>query len=276
MQPTERFSSRVENYTRYRPGYAPAAIGLLAARCGLSSTAVVADLGAGTGLLTESLLTRGAEVYAIEPNDRMRAAAEARLGAHARFHGVRGTAEATTLPAASIDLLVAGQAFHWFEPAAARREALRVMRSGGWGALLWNEHPPAGNAFLADYDALLRRHAAEYDTIVASRADEARMREFFGGSMELATFPNPQIYDLEALVGRLMSSSYAPEPGHPQHEPLLAGLRALFQRHARNGAIEFPYRTLVYFAQFQPSGERERLTKPARARAGRGRASHRA
>jgi SAM-dependent methyltransferase len=252
--PTERFSSRVENYARYRPRYAPAAIELLSARCGLSAAAVVADLGSGTGILSEQLLERGAHVFAIEPNDGMRAAAEARLGARPGFSSVRGTAEATTLAAASVDLLVAGQAFHWFEIAAARREALRVIRAGGFGALLWNEHPPSGSAFLADYQALLLRRAAEYAQIAASRADEAGMREFFGGTMELAMFPNPQVYDFQGLSGRVMSSSFAPEPGHPQHAPMLAELRALFDRHEHNGEIVFPYVTLVYFAPLKPPG----------------------
>ena len=252
MHPTERFSSRVENYARYRPGYPRAAIDLLAARCGLAPDAVVADLGSGTGLLSELLLARGARVLAVEPNDAMRAAAEARLGNQVGFVSVSGCAEATTLAAASVDLIVAGQAFHWFNVARARREALRVIRDGGWGALLWNERPPAPTAFLTDYEALLMRYAAEYASIKASRADEASMREYLGGTMELVTFANQQTFDLAGLEGRLMSSSYAPEAGHPAHEPMLAGLRELFARHARDGHIEFPYQTQVYFGPFRP------------------------
>jgi hypothetical protein len=84
--------------------------------------------------------------------------------------------------------------------------------------------------------------------VVASRADEAEMRAFFGGPIELATFANEQRFDYDGLLGRLMSSSYAPERGHPEHEPLLAGLRALFQRHATGGHVTFPYLTLVYYA----------------------------
>ena len=252
MQPTERFSTRVADYARYRPGYPQAAIDLLAARCGLSATAVVADIGSGTGILTERLLESGAQVIGVEPNDGMRAAAEAHLGARPRFRSVRGSAEATSLPADSIDLLVAGQAFHWFDVPRARQEALRVLHSGGWGALLWNERPREAGAFLLDYEALLLRHAAEYARITASRADEASMRAFFAGAMELATFPNQQVLDFEGLQGRLMSSSYAPEPGQAEHEPMMAGLRAVFDRHEHRGRVVFPYQTRVYFAQLRP------------------------
>lgn len=249
MRPTERFSSRVDDYARYRPDYPPAVIELLTARCGLVSTAVVADIGSGTGILTERLLASGAQVFAVEPNDGMRAVAEARLGGHARFHSVRGTAEATALPDASVDLLLAAQAFHWFDVQQARREALRVIRAGGWAALLWNERPAEASEFLADYERLLLRHAADYARITASRANEASMREFFGGPMESAVFPNQQILDFAGLRGRLMSSTYAPEPGHPQFEPMMRGLREVFSRHEHGGSIVFPYRTLVYFAQ---------------------------
>jgi SAM-dependent methyltransferase len=248
MRPSERFSSRVDDYARYRPSYPPPALGLLAERCGLAAGAAVADIGSGTGILTELLLERGAELFAVEPNERMRAAAEARLRDHPRFHSVAGSAEATTLAPGSVDLLVAGQAFHWFEPQRARLEALRVLRPHGWAALLWNERPPEATAFLADYEALLKRYAPEYTRITASRADVGAMRGFLGASMELGTFANQQILDFEGLRGRLMSSSYAPEPGSADYEPMIGMLREVFARHERDGCVTMPYSTLVYFA----------------------------
>ncbi|HET7755659.1 MAG TPA: class I SAM-dependent methyltransferase [Steroidobacteraceae bacterium] len=255
MRPTERFTSRAGDYARHRPGYPAAAIALLRSRCGLAAGAVVADLGSGTGILTALLLECGARVFAVEPNAAMRAAAEAALRERPDFVSVAGSAEATTLAARSVDLLVAGQAFHWFDAHAARAEALRITRPGGWAALLWNERPAQPTPFLADYEALLARYAPEYRRIGASRAAPATMREFLGSAVELATFPNEQILDFAGLRGRLMSSSYAPERGQPQHEPLLAGLREVFDRHQHGGRIVFPYRTLVYFAQLTPPGE---------------------
>lgn len=254
MQPTERFSSRAADYACFRPGYPPPAIALLRERCGLAPQAQVADIGSGTGLLTESLLASGAQVFAVEPNDSMRAAAETQLAGEAGFHSIKGSAEATTLPSFSIDLWVAGQAFHWFDVAAARSEALRIARPRAYAALLWNERPADADAgpFSLEYDALLRRYAPEYERIVASRANEAAMRDFLGGSFELASFPNQQVFDFAGLRGRLMSSSYAPQAGQPGHEPLLGELRALFERYQRDGRIVFPYQTLVYFAPLKP------------------------
>jgi ubiquinone/menaquinone biosynthesis C-methylase UbiE len=251
-RPTERFSACAEHYRRYRPGYPRAAIDLLAAQCGLGAGRVVADVGSGTGILSEQLLERGAQVIGIEPNDAMRSAAEERLGAEPRFRSLAATAEETTLQAASVDLWVAAQAFHWFDVSRTRLEALRILRGQGHAALLWNERPPEPGAFFIEYEALLHRHAAEYATIVAQRVDAASMREFLGGAMQVARFPNQQTLDYAGLEGRLLSSSYAPPPGHAEHEPMLAGLGALFDRYQRNGEIIFPYETRVYFAQMKP------------------------
>jgi len=252
MRPTERFTVRAENYRRHRPGYPPAAIDLLAAQCGLTAGSVVADVGSGTGILSELLLVRGAQVIGIEPNDAMRSAAEEHLVGRPGFRSVAATAEATTLADASVDLWVAAQAFHWFDAPRARVEAVRVLRGGGFAAFLWNERPPTPGVFLSEYEALLRRHAAEYSSIAGRRADEATMREFLGGKMQAARFPNEQRLDYAGLEGRLLSSTYAPEPDHPEYEPMLAGLRALFDRHSQDGEVVFPYETRVYFARLEP------------------------
>jgi SAM-dependent methyltransferase len=213
---------------------------------------VIADVGSGTGILSEALLERGARVIGIEPNEAMRRAAEEGLAGEPRFRSVAATAEATTLPQGSVDLWVAAQAFHWFDAPRARLEALRVLRPGAFAALLWNEHPAEAGAFLGEYDALLRRHAREYSALAERRADEAGMRAFLGVGMQAARFPNPQKLDYAGLEGRLLSSSYAPERGDPEHAPMLVALRALFERHQERGEIVFPYETRVYFAQLEP------------------------
>lgn len=247
--PTERFSSRVEDYVKYRPDYPPGVIDLLRTRCGLRPGVAVADLGAGTGILTAQLLDAGAQVMAVEPNAKMRAAAQRWLRDRDGFVSVAGQAEASTLGARSVALVVAAQAFHWFNPARTRVEVRRILAVGGWAALIWNERPQTLTGFMADYDALLRRYAPEYEKVLALRAHAAQMRLFFGAEPECAQFTHRQVFGFEGLKGRLLSSSYAPQPGQAQYRPMLAGLRALFERHQRGGEIVFPYRTLVFFGQ---------------------------
>jgi len=251
LKSTERFSTRVENYIKYRPGYPNELLELLRVKCGLTADGVVADVGSGTGILTELLLETGASVFAVEPNREMREAGERLLSDYRRFRSVNGTAEATTLPPASVDLITASQAFHWFDVAQARREFGRILRPRGWVVLIWNERPPDSGAFLDDYERLVRRHAAEYDQVTSRRADEARIHEFFGGAPHTAVFAYRQVFDFAGLQGRLLSSSFAPEPGHPEHEPMICGLRDLFERHSRGGKVVFPYRTLVFYGRLE-------------------------
>ncbi len=247
LDSTRRFSNRVDDYVKYRPNYPHAALEFLREQRGLTRGARVADLGSGTGILTAQLLDAGARVWAVEPNTQMRAAAERLLGGRSGFTSVAGSAEATTLDAQSVDWVTAGQAFHWFEPESTRREALRILVGGGQVALLWNEHSEEPLPFLADYDALLRRHAPEYDQVRSLRADGATMRTFFGREPERVVFAHQQIFDFEGFKGRAMSSSYVPVPGAPGYEPLLAGLREVFERHQRDGTVVFAYQTLVFF-----------------------------
>ena len=247
LSSSDRFLGRVEAYAKYRPSYPPAAIDLLEARCGLKPGVNAVDLGSGTGILSALLLKRGARVFGIEPNREMRYYSD--LALSGEFYTESGTAENTYMPDRYFDLLVAGQSFHWFHPQKARVEALRILKPGASAALLWNERPQEPTPFMEEYEALLRRYAPEYEEVARLRAQEDGIRQFFGSAPELATFANEQVLDFEGLTGRLMSSSYAPMSGHPDHEPLMAGLREVFDRHQRDGKIVFPYRTLVYFGQ---------------------------
>lgn len=247
LSSSDRFLGRVESYARYRPSYPSGAIDLLETRCGLKPGADAVDLGSGTGILSALLLQRGARVFGIEPNREMRSYADLTLSGD--FHSESGTAENTHMPDGFFDLLVAGQSFHWFDPQKTRAEALRILKPGAWAALLWNERSKGVVAFLEDYEALLRRYAPEYEAVARLRAQEDGIRQFFGCPPELAVFAHEQVFDFEGLAGRVMSSSYAPMPERPEHQPLMAGLREVFDHHQRAGKVVFPYRTLVYFGQ---------------------------
>jgi ubiquinone/menaquinone biosynthesis C-methylase UbiE len=248
---TERFSSRVGNYVKYRPTYPPEVLELLQKACGLGAGSVVADIGSGTGISASLLLTSGATVYGIEPNDDMRAAAEEYLGDRLGFHSIDGTAEDTTLPGQSVDLIVAAQAFHWFEPATTRKEFTRILKPSGWVALMWNDRITESTPFLIGYEHLLRAHMPEYLEIGHKEA-MGLIEKFFRGNVSFARFQNKQVFDLEGLIGRVLSSSYAPELGHPGHEAMMRDLRDLFERTQENGFVEFLYNTDVFYGQLTP------------------------
>lgn len=246
--PTARFDDRVDDYERHRPGYPTALVGLLQRECGLGPGRDVADIGSGTGKLTELLLATGARVYAVEPNKGMRQAAERLLGQVPGFVSVDGRAEATGLPDTSVDLVTAAQAFHWFDQTAARAEFLRILRPRGIAALVWNERDDDGSAFLRDFERCLREFSLDYGEVDHRRtASRERISVFFGpGGFREAEFQNRQDLDLDGLQGRYLSSSYALPRGHPKFDEVMAALSEIFQKHQQHGSVRIDYRTRVY------------------------------
>jgi SAM-dependent methyltransferase len=247
LRTTERFSDRVENYVRFRPSYPPEAIDALCRQAGLKSDSRVADVGSGTGIFAALLLPHAARVFGVEPNAAMRAVGERSFGGDARFVSVAGTAEATGLPGESVDLVTAAQAFHWFDASACRREFARILRPGGRVALIWNERLVDATPFLAAYEALLRRHATDYALVNHANLDASAVGAFYEPrDFTLIEFPNEQRFNFEGLKGRLLSSSYAPNAGHPAHGPMLRELEEIFGRHAEGGMVAFRYTTKLY------------------------------
>jgi SAM-dependent methyltransferase len=225
-------------------------LALLERECGLRAGSSVADIGSGTGILSEQFLRFGCEVFGVEPNAEMRAAGERLLSSYAGFLSVDGRAEDTGLPGRSINLITAAQSFHWFDREVAAHEFRRILRPGGWVALIWNERL-VDTPFLEGYEALLGQYSPDYRSVDHRRLDAAAMDEFFGpGNWQLASMPNQQEFDLEGLLGRLNSSSYAPEPGAAAYEPLQADVTALFENHQRDGMVAFRYRTTVWWGRW--------------------------
>jgi SAM-dependent methyltransferase len=248
---TSRFSDRVENYVRYRPGYPPQVIQELRARCGLAPSHVVADIASGTGIWTRMLLVNGNPVLAVEPNAEMREAGERLLAAFPNFTSIAGTAEATTLADHSVDFVTAAQAAHWFNRERARREFVRILKPGGWLVLLWNERLTESTKFLRDYERLLLTYGTDYEDVRHERTTDA-VNEFFDPApFQERTFEMRQEFDYAGVEGRLLSSSYAPGPEHPQHAPMLGELRRIFDANAIGGRIAFEYKTRLYFGRLE-------------------------
>ena len=250
--PTLRFSDRADDYERGRPAYPPVVVELLQERIGLAPGWVVADIGSGTGISSELLLDRGYEVHAVEPNAAMRRAAERRLGGRPGFRSVAGTAERTGLPDASADLALAAQAFHWFDPVAARRELSRILRPPGWVALVWNVRHEDATPFLRGYEELIRRHADDYERVRRGWANEEALAVFFAHGFDRWVVPNEQALDYEGLRRRLVSSSYVPPPSDPRHDPMLDDLRALFDAHQEEGVVGMTYDCMLMTGRLSP------------------------
>jgi SAM-dependent methyltransferase len=249
---TTRFSSRVDDYIKYRPNYPIEIIDLLAEKCGLTPESVIADIGSGTGILTKLFLENGNPVAGVEPNRDMREAGEHHLAEYARFTSVEGTSEATRLPANSMDFVVAGQAFHWFDQSKARLEFQRILKEPGWVSLIWNDRRTDSTPFLRDYEALLQEFGTDYNEINHKNVqDKAVFAAFFGAPPLEAAFDNVQRFDLDGLMGRLNSSSYVPGRDDPRHAAMARRAQEIFAAHQKNGSIAFEYDTRVFYGEME-------------------------
>ena len=243
----QRFSSRVDTYVRFRPSYPKQIIDVLEWECGLTRDSVIADIASGTGIFTRLLLEHGNPVFGVEPNIEMRHAGEEFLSAFPKFKSVNGTAEATTLPDRSVNFVTAAQAGHWFNRERSRQEFARILKRAGWLVLVWNERRTDSTPFLRDYEQLLLRYGTDYNEV---RHEHTAVDGFFDPlPFQQQTFEVKQIFDYAGVEGRLMSSSYAPGPGHPDHAPMLRELRGIFNRHQQGGKVSIEYATRMFYGQ---------------------------
>lgn len=251
FNPLARFSSRVRNYVLYRPDYPPALADFVERDLGLIAGSVIADVGSGTGKLGVLFLERGYRVVGIEPNDEMREAAEELKERFPGFVNLAGQAEALPLEDGSVQAVMAGQAFHWFDAEKTRAELRRVLAPGGLVLLIWNDRSADATPFLRAYERLLTERCPEYSEIASRYANEDVLRAFFGSAgFREERFYNEQVFDWQGLKGRALSSSYIPASG-PEGDAFMAELQKLFAEHNQDGRVAFVYNTQLFYGKIQ-------------------------
>lgn len=238
------------NYVAYRPDYPAEMLEVFEAEMGLDKDSVVADIGCGPGQSSRPFLEFGCEVIGVEPNGLMREAAEDLLSGFDRFSTTPGNAAATGLARDSVDIVVAAQAFHWFDDETTVCEFERILKPGGYTALIWNERQLDSTPFLAGYEQMLLEFGTDYTSVRHDDLTEESIERSLGRKIRKATFPNRQVLDLDGLIGRLRSSSYTPAEGQPGFDRMISRTKELFAEHNENGKIAISYDTNVFYAGF--------------------------
>ncbi|MBN1480261.1 class I SAM-dependent methyltransferase [candidate division KSB1 bacterium] len=250
MDSTHRFSNRVEDYHRHRPGYPNDIIHILQLEGALPAFAIVADVGSGTGKLTQMFFKYVDKIYGVEPNLDMRRQAEKDFVGIARFISVNGSAESTTLHPASIDLVCAGQAFHWFDRETCRGEFKRILKPEGWVALVWNLRDVEEDQLQQAYEHIMKTNIPDYKKLDHKTMTDDKIKNFFcSKDVKKFILPNFQYFDLPSLKGRVLSSSYVPRPPDPVARRILEQVAHFFQQHQQSGRIKFVYKTTLYLGQ---------------------------
>lgn len=245
---SNRFKGKAQNYQQYRPHYPQNIIDILKEKFSFTNQWIVADVGSGTGISSELFVKNGNVVIGIEPNQEMKSVAETFFKNQKNFISLEGTAERTTLPDNSVDLIVAGQAFHWFKPRKAKIEFKRILTTKGYVLLLWNQRNKQSPIQEA-YHQMLLEYAPKYTKVCQDNVDETSIKRFFSNNCYFQqSIPHSQFFNFEGLLGRLLSTSYAPTKLAKNH-PLMIRLKQIFEEFNKNGIVEFPYQCEIYCGQ---------------------------
>ncbi|MDD5361732.1 MAG: class I SAM-dependent methyltransferase [Ignavibacteria bacterium] len=245
-----RFTGRVENYAKYRPGYPEQVISALEKNIGFDQAKDIADIGCGTGILSKLFLNNGNLVFGVEPNEEMRANAEKQMAKFLNFISVNGTAENTALATHSVDIVTVGQAFHWFDFKKAKKEFNRILRKDGHVVILWNERKNT-SLFMKALNKTLKTLNQEYEEAEENIADKDLLKTFFGeDKMHTNLFQNFQMLDLAGLKGRILSISYVPESGD-EHKRIMNEVKDLFDKYNNGGQVKLEYTTKVFYGKLK-------------------------
>jgi ubiquinone/menaquinone biosynthesis C-methylase UbiE len=242
---TTRFSDRVDDYIKYRPGYPQKIIEVLTDEVGLTQHSIIADIGSGTGISTGLFISNGNKVYAVEPNKEMREPAELFYSENKNFICINGAAEQSNLKEHSINIIFCGTAFHWFNRNETKIEFNRILKPNGHIVLVWNVRKEQDD-FQKGYEMILKS-IPEYNEVMHRHGLDKEIIYFFSlRTIHKETVPNSQTLNLDGLKGRLKSSSYCPKEGI-EYENLMHEMDTLFHKFNKNGVIKFEYETIIYW-----------------------------
>ena len=250
MKNTENFTGKAEVYSKYRPSYPNEFIDYLLSENRLNEDSVLVDIGAGTGILTKQLLEKGLSVKAVEPNGDMRIIAEQSLNQNNRFTSINATAEHTSLNDNSVDLVIAAQAFHWFNKEKFKKECIRILKQDAKVSLVWNSRD-SSNQLIIDNEQICKKWCPSFYGFSGGIGEDQDVFKHFyrNGTYEFITFQHDLVFDYEGFLGRNLSASYAPQKTDKAYTSFVSAIRELFEKYSHGGEIVIPNLTRSYLGR---------------------------
>lgn len=244
-----KFDNKGKIYAKARPGYPDDMFRHLMNNGIISNHTVAADIGSGTGIFTERLCNYVSKVFAVEPNDDMRAVAEMSFAKKKNIISIKGTAENTALECNSINFVTVAQAFHWFDKEAFKKECKRILKIDGKILLVWNDRD-ISDEFIKENFEINRRFCPNFKgSSNGFNFSSETFTDFFNGKFESIEFKNDLIYNEETFIFRNLSSSYAPKSGEKNYNKYVSELLNLFKKFSCSGTVKYPYVTRCYIGR---------------------------
>ena len=241
------FTTKASEYANSRPSYAKKAIDKILSEL-LKEGDLIADIGSGTGIFSKEFLSRGYEVYCVEPNEAMRKEAESAHGNNQLFHSVAASAENTSLTSGSISLVTAASAFHWFDTKAFYTECKRILKPDGYVCLLANRRKY--DEFTKAQHAICERCCQNFTSLSHGTDKMLRLAdEFFQGGYHTGVFEFPLTYTKKKFVSRSLSSSYAPEKNTKAYEEYVRALQGLLEEYSSEEVITVANETVMLWGK---------------------------
>jgi SAM-dependent methyltransferase len=250
MDNKDKFTYKVADYVKYRPSYPKKLIDYLLTEVGLSENSIVADVGAGTGILTKLLANKVGRIFAVEPNFNMRTACIQHCIGFNNVVAIDGSAEETNLPDNSADFITVAQAFHWFDRQKTKAEFQRILKINGKVILIWNSRVPESE-LIKENDELCRVLCPDFNGFSGESdvSSEVYSDFFKDGYCEYRVFDNDRALNLESYIGGSLSASYAPSVNDDNYKPFEDGLKRLFEKYSNDGRLLLPNKTHCYVGE---------------------------
>ena len=248
---SDRFLGKSDNYVKYRPSYPNDILIFLNQKHEFIQNSICAEIGSGTGKFTNLLIQNKNIVFAVEPNDEMRAASETSFAQYKNFISISGNSENTNLKSNSIDFIFCAQSLHWFANEKTASEFKRILKPNGRVVIIWNKKAYKKSAFMRGIHKIYIEDSIDFKSVkLENLEDKEILTDLFKDNYDFYTIESKQVFDLESLIGRMMSISYAPPQGHPKHDKFINEIKKLFHKEAINGKVEFLYETVTYVFKF--------------------------